>query len=90
MMKKGKSTEGSTGALQGVPLGEPLAIAEALKMNSSLTQLYLQMNQIGNEGAAAIAEALKVRGKPVGGPSIWSSVQLPVRPSDHRPFDRRV
>jgi Ran GTPase-activating protein (RanGAP) involved in mRNA processing and transport len=37
-----------------------LAIAEALKLNSSLTTLDLGYNEIGIEGAFAIAEGLKV------------------------------
>ena len=78
------------GALQGVPMGGSLAIAEALKMNSSLTTLNIGSNQIGNEGVAAIAEALKVRGESVGGPSVWWSVRPPVSLSDDRPSDPRV
>jgi len=35
------------------------AIAEALKVNSSLTELDLHINSIGDEGGKAIAEALK-------------------------------
>ncbi|KJE95170.1 serine/threonine-specific protein kinase NAK, variant [Capsaspora owczarzaki ATCC 30864] len=39
---------------------EAQAIAEALKVNTTLTQLTLQRNQIGDVGAQAIAEALKM------------------------------
>ncbi|KJE90737.1 TKL/IRAK protein kinase [Capsaspora owczarzaki ATCC 30864] len=39
---------------------EALAIAEALKVNTTLTSLILDCNQIGDVGAQAIAEALKV------------------------------
>ncbi|XP_011270823.1 hypothetical protein CAOG_09090 [Capsaspora owczarzaki ATCC 30864] len=47
--------------LDGNRIGEAgaQAIAEALKMNTTLTQLDLQLNQIGDEGAQAIAEALR-------------------------------
>eukprot|EP00232_Nephroselmis_pyriformis_P004496 CAMPEP_0182913694 /NCGR_PEP_ID=MMETSP0034_2-20130328/38172_1 /TAXON_ID=156128 /ORGANISM="Nephroselmis pyriformis, Strain CCMP717" /LENGTH=448 /DNA_ID=CAMNT_0025050423 /DNA_START=286 /DNA_END=1628 /DNA_ORIENTATION=+ len=38
------------------------AIGEALKVNGSLTTLYLTVNGIGAEGAKAIADALKVNG----------------------------
>ena len=37
-----------------------LSLAEALRTNSTLTQLYLQYNQIGDTGVGAIAESLKV------------------------------
>ncbi|KAL0238297.1 hypothetical protein GEMRC1_012770 [Eukaryota sp. GEM-RC1] len=37
-----------------------IAVAEALKVNSTVTQIYLQCNSIGNEGIMALAEALKV------------------------------
>ena len=36
------------------------AIAEALKVNTSLKEVWLSLNNIGDEGAKAIAEALKV------------------------------
>ena len=36
------------------------AIGEALKVNTSLTKIYLSDNNIGDEGAKAIGEALKV------------------------------
>ena len=36
-----------------------IAIAKALKTNSTLQELNLDSNQIGDEGASAIAEALK-------------------------------
>ncbi|KJE97840.1 interleukin-1 receptor-associated kinase 4 [Capsaspora owczarzaki ATCC 30864] len=39
---------------------EAKAIAEALKVNTTLTHLFLGGNQIGDAGARAIAEALKV------------------------------
>ncbi|XP_011270287.1 hypothetical protein CAOG_08676, partial [Capsaspora owczarzaki ATCC 30864] len=39
---------------------EALAIAEALKANETMTELYLVQNNIGNAGARAMAEALKV------------------------------
>ena len=35
-------------------------IGEALKVNTSLTEIDLQYNKIGDEGAKAIGEALKV------------------------------
>lgn len=37
-----------------------LLLAEALKTNSTLTQLYLGSNQIGATGGGAIAESLKI------------------------------
>jgi hypothetical protein len=37
-----------------------MAIAEALKVNAVLTVLALPNNKIGDEGAKAIAEVLKV------------------------------
>ncbi|KAL0245000.1 hypothetical protein GEMRC1_009080 [Eukaryota sp. GEM-RC1] len=37
-----------------------IAIAEALKVNSSVSRIYLHNNSIGPEGAIAIAEALKL------------------------------
>merc|ERR1712217_388073 len=37
-----------------------IAIADALKVNASLTELDLADNLIGSEGAIAIADALKV------------------------------
>ncbi|KAL0239799.1 hypothetical protein GEMRC1_009907 [Eukaryota sp. GEM-RC1] len=37
-----------------------IAIAEALKVNSSVSTINLGNNSIGNEGAIAIAEGLKV------------------------------
>ena len=37
-----------------------IAIAEALKINSTLQTIYLDYNEIGVEGAIAIAEALKI------------------------------
>ena len=36
------------------------AIGEALKVNTSLSEIYLYGNNIGDEGAKAIGEALKV------------------------------
>ena len=36
------------------------AIGEALKVNTSLTQISLEGNKIGDEGGKAIGEALKV------------------------------
>ena len=36
-----------------------IALAEALKGNTALTELYLRDNSIGDSGAAEIAEALK-------------------------------
>ena len=36
------------------------AIGEALKVNTSLTVIYLDSNNIGDEGGKAIGEALKV------------------------------
>ncbi|KAL0239373.1 hypothetical protein GEMRC1_009481 [Eukaryota sp. GEM-RC1] len=42
-----------------VPEGA-IAIAEALKVNSSVSHIHVSYNSIGNEGAIAIAEALKV------------------------------
>ncbi|XP_011269977.1 hypothetical protein CAOG_08406 [Capsaspora owczarzaki ATCC 30864] len=42
-----------------IGIAEALAIAEALKVNTTLTMLFLQVNQIGDAGAQAIAEALK-------------------------------
>ncbi|KJE94948.1 hypothetical protein CAOG_08896 [Capsaspora owczarzaki ATCC 30864] len=39
---------------------EARAIAEALKVNKTLTELHLYTNRIGDAGAKAIAEALKV------------------------------
>ncbi|KJE97820.1 TKL/IRAK protein kinase [Capsaspora owczarzaki ATCC 30864] len=42
---------------------EAQAIAEALKVNTTLTQLHLMDNQIGDIGAQAMAEALKVNTK---------------------------
>eukprot|EP00943_MAST-04B_sp_MAST-4B-sp1_P008599 g8599.t1 len=36
------------------------AVAEALKVNTSVTEIYLENNNVGVEGAKAIAEALKV------------------------------
>ena len=36
------------------------AIGEALKVNTSLTEIYLTDNNIGDEGGKAIGEALKV------------------------------
>ena len=36
------------------------AIGEALKVNTSLTEIYLGDNNIGDEGGKAIGEALKV------------------------------
>ena len=38
-----------------------MALADALKVNTSLTTLYLSGSQIGPEGAAALADAKKVR-----------------------------
>ena len=38
---------------------EVKAIGEALKENTSLTEIYLADNIIGDEGAKAIGEALK-------------------------------
>jgi hypothetical protein len=40
--------------------GGAKAVAEALKVNSTLQTIYLYSNIIGDEGAKAIAEALKV------------------------------
>ncbi|KAL0238607.1 hypothetical protein GEMRC1_013080 [Eukaryota sp. GEM-RC1] len=37
-----------------------IALAEALKVNSTVTRINLEFNSIGNEGAIALAEALKV------------------------------
>ena len=37
-----------------------MAIAEALKVNATVTDVYLYGNQISDQGAMAIAEALKV------------------------------
>ena len=37
-------------------------MAEALKVNGSLTDLNLKRNEIGPDGAVAIGEALKVNG----------------------------
>jgi hypothetical protein len=36
-----------------------VALGEALKVNASLTELWLDENSIGDEGAAALGEALK-------------------------------
>jgi hypothetical protein len=36
------------------------ALADALKVNSSVTFINLEDNQIGNEGALALADALQV------------------------------
>ena len=36
------------------------SIAEALKLNTSLKEIYLYQNQIGDEGGKAIGEALKL------------------------------
>jgi Ran GTPase-activating protein (RanGAP) involved in mRNA processing and transport len=36
------------------------AIADALKANTSVTNIYLGGNEIGNEGALTLADALKV------------------------------
>ena len=43
-----------------IDAGGAIAIAEALKVNTLVTQLNLEFNQIGAAGAIAIAEALKV------------------------------
>eukprot|EP00493_Phyllostaurus_siculus_P024619 UN24959 len=37
-----------------------MEIAEALKLNATVTHVYLGRNQISDQGAMAIAEALKV------------------------------
>ena len=44
-----------------------IAIAEALKVKTVLTELVLYDNSIGDEGAKAIAEALKVNALKVQG-----------------------
>ena len=36
------------------------ALAEALKVNTTINDMYLGKNSIGDEGATALAEALKV------------------------------
>ncbi|KJE97562.1 hypothetical protein CAOG_007399 [Capsaspora owczarzaki ATCC 30864] len=55
-------TERQRELLDGNRIGnvEVQAIAEALKVNTTLTQLELSDNQIGHAGTKAIAEALKV------------------------------
>ncbi|KAI9024166.1 hypothetical protein DFJ74DRAFT_667631 [Hyaloraphidium curvatum] len=40
--------------------GGTLALADALRANSTLTTLYLASNKVGDDGAQALAEALKV------------------------------
>ncbi|KJE95944.1 hypothetical protein CAOG_06330 [Capsaspora owczarzaki ATCC 30864] len=45
---------------------ETQAVAEALKVNTKLTWLYLRQNQIGDPGAQAIAEALRVNTRLTG------------------------
>ena len=42
-----------------ISIGGALAVAEALRVNSSLVSLSLESNDIGNYGALAIAEALR-------------------------------
>jgi Ran GTPase-activating protein (RanGAP) involved in mRNA processing and transport len=39
---------------------EPLQSLNHQKINSSITSLNLQFSEIGNEGASALAEALKI------------------------------
>jgi hypothetical protein len=37
-----------------------VALADALKVNTSMTTINLQKNEVGDEGALALADALKV------------------------------
>ncbi|KAL0237827.1 hypothetical protein GEMRC1_012301 [Eukaryota sp. GEM-RC1] len=52
--KFGGNTNGHVGS-EGA-----IALADALKVNSTVTQIKLQRNSIGTEGAIALADALKV------------------------------
>ena len=47
---------------QGLKPADALLIAADLRVHGSLTSLNLNLNDIGNEGATHIAEALKVNG----------------------------
>ncbi|KJE95232.1 hypothetical protein CAOG_009893 [Capsaspora owczarzaki ATCC 30864] len=51
---------------------EALAIAEALKVNTTVTRVELWQNQIGVAGASAIAETLKVN-KAVTSIAVWDN-----------------
>ena len=54
-----RSLGGNSLTDRGKDMSGVLQLAEALKTNTSLTEMYLGHNQLGPEGAAKLGEALK-------------------------------
>ena len=70
--------------LRTCTIPSPQALAEALKTNGSVSEIYLNSNEIGAEGAKArsATECSEVKSRQaLAKPKAWSGAQKPKAPS---------